>query len=195
MTGSTCTRTFNARQQAVANVTKYLQDLRSTGDKRFNIPRSCKTPMRTAYRPELDTSYELNPKDAAYYQSLIGVLRWIVELGRVDICLETSVMSSMLALPRFGHLEQVLQIFGYLRDKHNAELVFDPTYPTFDEAAFVGEWRFLLVELIEWMMVRVTNRIMVTCNVTRENDTRWYVVLSWRLYVVRPQRARNPSDI
>ena len=50
--------------------------------------------------------------DAAYYQSLIGILRWIVELGRVDVCLEVSMMSSHLALPREGHLEQVLHIFA-----------------------------------------------------------------------------------
>ena len=34
-----------------------------------------------------------------YYQSLIGILRWIIKMGQADICLETSVMSSCLALP------------------------------------------------------------------------------------------------
>jgi hypothetical protein len=55
--------------------------------------------MTTSYRPELDVSPELDPEDASYYQSLIGILRWIVELGCVDICLEVSMMSSHLALP------------------------------------------------------------------------------------------------
>ena len=63
------------------------------------------TPLTTTYRPELDVSRELNEVDAAYYQSLIGILRWMVELGRVDVCLEVSMMSSHLALPREGHLE------------------------------------------------------------------------------------------
>jgi hypothetical protein len=31
--------------------------------------------MQTLYRPELDVSPELEPTEAAYYQSLIGVLR------------------------------------------------------------------------------------------------------------------------
>ena len=70
--------------------------------------------MRSTYRPELDVSEELSPSDASYYQSLIGILRWIVELGHVDINLEVSMMSSHLALPRKGHMEQVMQIFGYL---------------------------------------------------------------------------------
>ena len=123
-------------RQAVTNVEKYLSDCASSGDARFKLPPRANTPMRTEYRPELDTSNELNPKDAAYFQSLIGVLRWIVELGRVDVCLEVSVMSSMLALPRHGHLEQVLHIFSYLKKYHNAELVFDPSYPVINEAAF-----------------------------------------------------------
>ena len=37
------------------------------------------------------------------------------------------MMSSHLALPREGHLEQVLQIFAYLKKYHNAELFYDPS--------------------------------------------------------------------
>ena len=43
------------------------------------------TPMTSGYRPEIDTTPELGLEDAAYYHSLIGVLRWMVELGRIDI--------------------------------------------------------------------------------------------------------------
>ena len=100
------------------------------------MPARANTPTRTSYRPELDTSPELMGKDASYCMSLIDVLRWIVELGRADICLECSMMSSCLALPRVGHLEQVLHIFGYLKQHHNAEIVFDPTYPEINESKF-----------------------------------------------------------
>ena len=41
--------------------------------------------MTIDYQPEIDVSPELNAVDAAYYQSLIGVVRWMVELGQVDI--------------------------------------------------------------------------------------------------------------
>ena len=123
-------------QQAVRNVEKFLSDRVRAGDNRFKIPAKVNTPMRTSYRPELDATPELGTKDASWYMSLIGVLRWIVELGRVDICLECSLMSSCLALPRVGNLEQVLHIFGYLKKHHNAELVFDATYPDIDEDAF-----------------------------------------------------------
>jgi len=67
---------------------------------------------------------------------LIGILRWTVELGRVDICCEVSMMSSYLAMPRDGHLQQVFHIFSYLRNKHNARMVFDPRYPKLDYSKF-----------------------------------------------------------
>jgi hypothetical protein len=60
----------------------------------------------------------------------------MVELGRVDICCEVSMMSSHLALPRSGHLQQLFHLFSYLDKHHNAELVFDLTEPEIDMEAF-----------------------------------------------------------
>ena len=80
---------------------------------------------------------ELGSRHASYYQSLIGMLRWIVELGRVDICLEVLMMSSHMAMPREGHLEQVFHIFAYLKKFHQAlnyfiqlNAMFMPTFPS-----------------------------------------------------------------
>ena len=96
-------------QTAVKNVEAYLD---SQDNKCWKMPSKADIPRTTTYRPELDVSRELNEADAAYYQPLIGILRWIVELGRVHVCLEVSMMSSNLALRREGHLEQVLHIFA-----------------------------------------------------------------------------------
>ena len=79
---------------------------------------------------------ELSPYDAAYFQSLIGVLCWIVELGRIDVCLECSMLSSHLALPREGPLKQLYHVFAYLRQHHNTELVFDPSDPAVNKDEF-----------------------------------------------------------
>jgi hypothetical protein len=51
-------------------------------------------------------------------------------------CLEVSMTSSHLALPRQGHLEQLLHVFAYLKKHHNAELILDPSDPVVDEASF-----------------------------------------------------------
>ena len=117
-------------QAAVKNVEQYLTQ---RGEK---MSTKATTPLSNNYRPEVDVTPELSAEEAAYYQSLIGVLRWIVELGRVDICLEVSMMSSHLALPREGHLQQLYHIFAYLKKHHNAEMVFDPSDPVVDESMF-----------------------------------------------------------
>jgi hypothetical protein len=94
------------------------------------------TPVANGYRPELDATPELDPERANYYQGLIGVLRWMVELGRIDIIVPVSLLSRYLALPREGHLEQVLHIFAYLKQYGKSSLVFDDTAPVFEETRF-----------------------------------------------------------
>ena len=46
------------------------------------------------------------------------------------------MMASALAMPREGHLKQVIHMFAYLKRNHNAEMVFDPTEPDIDERDF-----------------------------------------------------------
>ena len=70
-------------QTAVKNVEAYLM---LEDSKHWKMPNKADTPLTTTYRPELDVSRELNVADAAYYQSIIGILRWIVELGHVWKC-------------------------------------------------------------------------------------------------------------
>ena len=127
---------FSSSQYVQAAVKNVEDHLSKDENKRWSLPSKADTPMKANYRAELDVSAELSPGDASYYQSLIGVLRWIVELGRVDICLEVSLLSSHLALPREGHMQQVLQVFAYLRKYHNAELVYDPSDPIVNETDF-----------------------------------------------------------
>jgi len=117
-------------QAAVSNVEDYLKK------RGKSFPAKAPAPFTTGYRPEIDVTEELNTTDGAYYQSLIGILRWIVELGRADITVEASMMESCMAMPRRGHLEQLYHMFAFLRKKHNSEMVFDPTEPEIDEASF-----------------------------------------------------------
>ena len=120
-------------QSAIKNVEEYVGKSKNS---HLKILTKAETPLMTSYRPELDVSPELTPQDSAYYQSLIGILWWIVELGRIDICLEVSMMLSHLAMPRKGHLNQVLHIFAYLCKYHNTELVYDPSDPVVEQDVF-----------------------------------------------------------
>ena len=85
--------------------------------------------MKHGFKPELDCTCELKADGLQWYQELIGSLRWAVEIGRVDILLETSNMSTHLALPREGHLEQVLHIFCYLKSHKKLRILFDSGIP------------------------------------------------------------------
>ena len=115
---------------AVDNVKEYL---RNKGEK---LAVKALTPLKSNFRPVIDITEELGEDESSYYQSLIGVLRWIVELGRVEICCKFSMMSSHLVLPRCGHLAQVLHMFAYLKSHANSEMVYDLSGVEFDMAKF-----------------------------------------------------------
>ena len=91
---------------AIANVEEQLS-LRG-----LKLPSRAVTPMTQDYHPELDTTPELVGDDVTTYQEHNGVLRWAVELGRVDILMELSILSSYQASPRQGNLEQIYHIFS-----------------------------------------------------------------------------------
>lgn len=119
----------------------YLKERHRLGDTKYSLLSRVKTPIQTSYRPELDVTPELGVLESAYYQSLIGILRWMVKIGQIHICLEVSMMASHTASPREGHLAQLFHIFGYLNCHHNTELVFDPTPRDIDESVFeIKDW-------------------------------------------------------
>ena len=81
----------------------------------------------STYRPELDQTQECNAEHTNLYQNLIGVLRWICELGRIDILYKVSVLSQYLSSPRTGHIMEVASIFLYLEYHDRSWMVLDPT--------------------------------------------------------------------
>ena len=117
-------------KSAIQNIEETLQ---KTGQW---LPSNCKMPLAYWYRPELDITPELKADGLQCYQELIVILRWAVELGRVDILMETSMMSTHLAMPRRGHLEQVHHIFGYLKEGPKRKFFFDPQHLELDERSF-----------------------------------------------------------
>ena len=120
-------------QSAVKNVEEYL------AKRGKSLTPKASDVIPKGYRPEIDVTPELDPGEASYYQSLIGIMRWMVEIGRVDICTEVSMMSSHLALPRKGHLDALFHMFAYLKKHHNSEMVFDPSEPDVDTNDFPRE--------------------------------------------------------
>jgi hypothetical protein len=73
---------FKYVAQDVKNCTKHLTDKLNIF---FCLPQRADNPFPYNYYPELDLSEPLDPECSSFYQHLIGVTRWMVELGRIDI--------------------------------------------------------------------------------------------------------------
>ena len=63
------------------------------------MPKSAPNPFVMGYAPELDNSRLLDAKSVNYYQPLIGVIQWCIEIGKIDLCTEVSLLSVYLAAP------------------------------------------------------------------------------------------------
>lgn len=96
-------------KEAIQLVEQELQKLNK------RLPNKTLSPLSSGYRPELDVSPLLNDEEANYYQQLIGVLQWAVELGRIDIAFCVSIMSKYLVQPRVDHLNELYHLFAYLK--------------------------------------------------------------------------------
>jgi hypothetical protein len=86
------TRSRKYVQSAVQNVQDYLVEI--PGEQK--LPKKASGLFIGVYKPDLDESPELDPTRANLYQSHIGILRWCVELGRIDIITEVSTLSTYL---------------------------------------------------------------------------------------------------
>ncbi|KAI2504254.1 Reverse transcriptase (RNA-dependent DNA polymerase) [Fragilaria crotonensis] len=125
--------TMSAEKYVMASVKNVEEALAKRG---LRLPSKCYTPLPSDYRPELETSPELKSDGIQLYQELIGVLRWAVELGRVDVLLEVALMSTYMAMPREGHLQQLYRMFGYFKLYPKRKIAFDFQHPKIDERMF-----------------------------------------------------------
>ena len=98
-----------------------------------------KQPLQNGYWLDLEQSDDLSPDLAARYLQLIGVLRWVVELRRIDISTEVAVMSKYLDLLPLEHLRCLYHMFEYLMKNEVSMVVFSPFQPKVDEDTFVSE--------------------------------------------------------
>ena len=110
---------------AIKNITDMLRE----DEVSLKMFGNGKRPYPSSYRPEIDVTPLLPTNLINRYQQLIGILRWAIELGRIDMYTEISCLSQHLCAPREGHLQSIYKIFRYLQknmDKNPGRLVFDP---------------------------------------------------------------------
>jgi hypothetical protein len=164
-------------------------------------------PIRTGYRPELDYSPILSSETANFYQQLIGMLRWVVELGRMDIHLAVTLLSSYMMQPREGHLIEVLRIFSYLKYHTNSIMIFDHLPVNWDESAFAKhDWATLYADAKEELPPNMPeaggNPVQLNCftdadhagnRITRQSHT-GIIIFANRAPIVWYPKAQNTIE-
>ncbi len=98
----------------------------------YMLPKLATNPFLTNHNTGIDTSFELDPDLASYFQSLIRIIHWMVKLGCINVAMEASLLSSHSTLPHKGHTHAALHIMDYLGLQHNSQLYMEQTYPHID---------------------------------------------------------------
>jgi len=94
---------------------KYIEKMLDNYRRIFGVkPRPVNSPLIKGDHPELDTSELLNDSWIKIYQSLIGALQWVIQIGRFDVATAVMTLSRFRVAPRQGHLERVKRVHGYL---------------------------------------------------------------------------------
>ena len=99
---------------------KYIDKMIDAYERMFGSkPRQVSSPLEHGDHPEIDDSEELDLEGIKKYQSLIGSLQWVVQIGRFDVSTAVMTLSSFRANPRLGHLNRCKRIYGYLYKMRN----------------------------------------------------------------------------
>ena len=99
--------------------------------------------MSPGYLSVMEKNPDLDEYGIKTYQELIGVLRWKIEIGRVDILLEVALLLNHLDMPSKEHLEQVYHNFGYLKQSSRRRLAFEPENPDISQERFTRiNWEY-----------------------------------------------------
>jgi hypothetical protein len=125
---------------------KYIKEALRTLELDLNrlgkrLPTNVPTSLSSGYRPELDVSAILDDDFTQWYQKLIGILCWAVELGWIDIHLTVALLAQYMVQPRVGHLDQVFHTFAYLKGHSRSRIILDDSKPIVDESQFtIADW-------------------------------------------------------
>ena len=102
--------------EAVRNCRVHL--LTNYGGK-YRMPMKADNPFKMGHDPELNTSPELDPNAVPNYLTIIGILRWMIELGRINIITKVSLLLTHVALPRERDLSAAVHVMTHIDQRYN----------------------------------------------------------------------------
>jgi hypothetical protein len=91
---------------------KYIKEVIVRIESTFGVLSKSTDPMTHGDHPETDDNKVLGDDDHHKFQMLIGILNWIVTIGRLDVTYATMSLLRLSACPRRGYLERTLNVFG-----------------------------------------------------------------------------------
>ena len=107
------------------------------------LPKKVQSPLEKGDHPELDTSDLLEEDDIKIYQSLIGALQWVIQIGRWEISTHVMTLSRFRAMPRQGHLDRVKRVHGYLRKWKHGVIKIRTEEPDFSDIPDkLADWEY-----------------------------------------------------
>jgi hypothetical protein len=114
----------------VKNAIKTVEGLLAEDREGYVLKNKAKNPFPMNYQLKLDVLNELGPELSSHYLQLIGIARWAIELGHINIHHEVSLLSQYQANPRVGHLEGLYHLFAYMKSHLDiGHVAFDPKTP------------------------------------------------------------------
>jgi len=83
----------------VKNLILVVEHLLAEDGEGYILKLNARNPFPSGYKPELNITEELDQMLASRYMQLIGILHWAIEIGHINIFLETSLLSQYQANP------------------------------------------------------------------------------------------------
>eukprot|EP00957_Ditylum_brightwellii_P046934 3562201-Ditylum_brightwellii.AAC.1 len=115
-----------------------------------DLKKKVNNPSSSVYKSELAVTDKVGNHLFSSYTQLIGILRWGIELGQIDITLETALMVQYQENPRAGHLEVLYHMFTHLKSHPDmVQLTYNPKKPMVNKPIFNGnaDWTDVEEEL------------------------------------------------
>ena len=67
---------------------------------------------------------------------LISIIRWMIEVGRINIITKVSLLSTHVVHLIEGHLDSEVHVMAHVGHKYNSRVVYDPLYQEIDYDVF-----------------------------------------------------------
>jgi hypothetical protein len=84
-------------------------------------------PLLSSYKPEVDKMELLDSEEHRNFQQQIGIMQWLVTIGRLDLTFAASSLSCVSVAPRKDHLRAAEGIFRYLNKYPEKRTRIDPS--------------------------------------------------------------------